>query len=165
MKRYYNINYALLAVLLMPVMLRSNFTKALLSSFMAPWAGLNTQFGEYTGTLSTRINAQTCYMQQVLNDNFDYFERRIRVLTAPIDTDSYLLWKEIQDKPMMIGKEDSEGFTPHLLSRDGLIGVNNTDFDVVLPIGYDLSPAQESNMRLLINQNKLSPKKYTITYG
>jgi hypothetical protein len=164
MKKYYNINYSLLVLLLTPAVLRNDVQTALLTSLAKPLDLLNNDFDDYIQSLDTQINAQTCYMQAILNDNFDFNERRIRVRTAPIDFDYYLLWKENQNKSIMIFKEGTDGFTPYLLSRDGLIGANNIDFEIVFPRGYTLSVSGLRNLRTLVNQNKLASKKYRIVY-
>lgn len=164
MKKYYNINYSLLVVLLTPTMLRNDVETALLTSLAKPLDSLNNEFNAYVQALETNIKAQTCYMQAMLNDEFDFNERRIIVRTAPIDFDYYLLWKENQNKPIIISKEGSDGFTPYLLSRDGLIGANNVDFEIVFPRGYTLSVSELRHLRTLVNQNKLASKKYRIVY-
>jgi hypothetical protein len=164
MKKYYNINYSLLVILLTPVILRNNAITAFITSLAKPLDLLNNDFNEYIQTLSTHINAHTCYMQRVLNDNFDYVERRIRIRTAPVDFDYYLLWKENQSKPVMISKEETTGFTPHLLNRDGQIGANNIDFEVVFPMGYTLSVSELKRLSILVNENKIASKKYSIVY-
>jgi hypothetical protein len=64
----------------------------------------------------------------------------------------------------MISKEGTDGFTPYLLSRDGLIGANNVDFEIVFPRGYTLSVSELRHLRTLVNQNKLASKKYRIVY-
>ena len=161
MKKYYNINYSLLVVLLTPTMLRNNIETALLTSLVKPLDSLNNDFNAYVQSLETKTKAQTCYMQAMLNDEFDFNERRIRVRTAAIDFDYYLLWKENQNKPIKVFRD---GFTPYILSRDGLIGTNNVDFEIVFPRGYTLSVSELRYLRTLVNQNKLASKKYAIVY-
>ncbi|MFV0397931.1 MAG: hypothetical protein ACK5JU_07935 [Bacteroidales bacterium] len=164
MKNYYNINYSLLVMLLTPTILRSPIVTTLLTSLAKPLDQLNDQFNGYTQGIETSINAQVCYMQAIINDEFDFIQRRVKIRTSDINTESYLSWVEIQDKPIMLSAEESEEFTPYIICRDGLIGVNNPDFDIVFPIGYTLSTAEMRKLRLLINKNKLASKKYRIVY-
>jgi hypothetical protein len=164
MKKYYSINYSLLAVWLTPTMLRNDVETAFLTSLAKPLDSLNGEFNAYVQSLKTQIKAQTCYMQAMLNDEFDFNERRIRVRTAPINFDYYLLWKENQNKPIMVSGEETDEFKPYLLSRDGLISTNNVDFEIVLPRGYTLSISELRNLRTLVNQNKMASKKYRIVY-
>jgi len=164
MKKYYNINYSLLVLLLTPLMLRNDLIKAFITSIVKPLDLLNNDFGVFVQSLSTSINSQVCYMQAMLNDNFDFIERRIRIRTAPIDIDSFLLWRENKNKPMMIAKEGSEGFEPILLNRDGQISANHPDFEIVFPAGYMLSVEELKRLRILVNRNKITPQKYIIVH-
>jgi len=159
MNKYYTINYSLLVLLLTPTMLRNPIQRALLSSLVNPLDSLNEDFSAYAQSLDTQIKAQICYMQALLNDEFDFFNRRILVRTIALETDNYLLWKETFDKPMMLSNEQ-----PVLLNRDGQLGSNTVDFEVVLPLLWTMSVAEETRMRQIINANKLASKKYTIVY-
>jgi len=164
MKKYYNITYALLLLLLTPTMLRGKLITALLTSLSSVLDLIHGDFKAYSQSLDTNLYGQTCYMQAMLNDNFDYYQRRIIVRTAPIDFDSFLLWKEDQNKPTMISLENADGFTPVLLNRDGQLGSNNIDFEVVFPEFYVLSLPELKRLRILLNRNKIAPKKYNIVY-
>ena len=170
MKKYYNIDYSQLMLLLLPVLLRNDLVKIFITSLVKPLDSLNNKFGSFIQSRQTNISAQKCYMQAMLNDEFDFSKRRIRVNTAPIDFFYFLLHTEEYAKPMMISKEnldemgDPNNFIIRLLNRDGQIGAGNADFDVVLPIGYTLSTEEEKRMRVLINRNKITPKKYNIIW-
>jgi len=159
MNKYYTINYSLLVLLLTPTMLRNPIERVLLSSLVKPLDLLNEEFSAYAQSLDTQINAQICYMQALLNDEFDFFNRRIIVRTIPLETDNYLLWSEASDKPMMLSNEQ-----PVLLNSDGQLGSNTEDFEVVLPQLWVMSAAEETRMRQIINANKLASKKYIIVY-
>jgi hypothetical protein len=164
MRKYYDINYSLLVLLLTPVLLRGDVETTFITSLGGPLDSLCNDFNEYAQSLDTRVKAQTCYMQAMLNDEFDFNERRIRVRTAPIDFDYYLLWKENQNKPIMVTKEGTADFAPYLLTRDGQNGANNADFEIVFPKGYTLSVSELRHLKILVNQNKLASKKYHIVY-
>ena len=164
MERYYNINYSLLIMLLTPVSLRNEAMSALLMSLMRPMDSLNSDFREYAQSRITQINAQVCFMQAMLNNEFDYYDRRIRIRTTEIDIDSYLLWQESQNKPQMISKETSDNHVPYLLNRDSQIGANTPDFDIVFPVGYALTTTESRRVRILVNRHKLASKKYQIVY-
>jgi len=161
MKNYYKVNYQLLLLLLTPTRLRNAVQTALLTSLSESLGSINEDFNSYTQSLKTMANAQTCYMQAMLNDNFDYYERRIIVRPAPIDFDSFLLWKESKNKPVMLYRD---GINPFLLNRDGQIGANNNDFEIVFPYFFTFSNSELKRLRTLVNQNKLAPKKYTLLY-
>jgi hypothetical protein len=160
MKKYYKVNYSLLASLLTPIVLRRDVFVRLLSSMMRPLELLHASFITYAESLIPKANAQICFMQAILNDEFDYVQRRIRVRNVIVDTDPFLLWKEDQNKPMMLQRDGAAN--PLLLNRDGQIGANIINFEVVLPATYYLWEEEERRMRIIINKNKLASKKYRI---
>lgn len=164
MKKHYNINYSLLLLLLTPTMLRNDAETAFLASLAKSLDLLNNVFNTYVQGLETQAKAQTCYMQAMINDEFDFIERRIIVRTAPINIDYYLLWKEKQIKPIMVSKEGMDDVVPYLLNRDGQIAANNVDFEIVFPQGYMLSVAELRHLTTLVNRNKLASKKYAIIH-
>lgn len=165
MNSYFNINYARIGVLMLPTFLRKRLLVAFVKAMMKPLDNLNANFTAYRESLDTNLYSQVCYMQGVLNDNFDPLERRIRIQNATLDKSSFLYWRENKNKFVRLSKEGTPNFLPRLENRDGLIGVDNPNFEVVLPIGYVLSEKEETFMRSLVNQNKLASKRYIITNG
>jgi hypothetical protein len=161
MKKYYNVNYSLFALLLLPTFLRNKTISDFIASFIKPLETIHNDFVVYADSLTTTACAQVCYMQSLLNNEFDYYNRRIRVRPSAIDTDCCLLWKESKNKPVMLSKEGTDG-KPYLLSRNGQTGSNNIDFEIVLPAFFYLSKDEEIRMKTLINKNKLATKKYRI---
>ena len=163
-QRYYNIDYAKLALLLLPTELRKPLISAYAISAVRPLDLLHEEFMQWANALETEPKAQVCYMRGLLNDEFDYYDRRILVRVSPIDFDYYLCWMESQNKPVMLWGEDTEDGTPYLLSKDGYIGSTNTDFDVVFPKGHTLSSEENIRIRSIINQHKLASKTYRIIH-
>ena len=159
MKKYYNINYSLLVLLLTPTMLRNPLQKALLTSLVKPLDSINSEFAAFIQSIQTRANAQICYLQARLNDEFDFSQRRIVVRNIQLETDSYLLWSESANKPLMLSADE-----PVLLSGDGQFGSNTEDFEVVLPYFWTLTSNELKRMKRIINMNKLASKKYRIVY-
>lgn len=150
---------------MLPTFLRKRLMVAFVKAMMKPLDTLNANFTAYRESLDTNLYSQVCYMQGVLNDNFDPLERRIRIQNAALDKSSFLYWRENKNKPVRLSKEGIPNFIPRLENRDGLIGADNPNFEVVLPIGYVLSEKEEIFMRSLVNQNKLASKRYIITNG
>ncbi len=163
MRKLYNINYSQLMLLLTPVAMRSDTFTSLLMAISKPIEVLNRQFYNHVKHLSTRINAQVCYMQAMLNDEFDFYERRIKVRAANFD--HLLLWKQSSNKPIMLEHEEGINFKPFLLWKDSSFGKDSIDFEVVLPNGYWLTSLEEQRLKQLVNNNKIASKKYRIVYG
>lgn len=165
MSNYYNINYGRVGILLLPTFLRKPIAAAFIRAMLKPLDDINSSFTEYRESLDTNTYSQVCYLQGLLNDYFDPLERRIRIRQAALDQDSFLFWKRSINKPVRMSKRSSAGFAPRLMSRQGFIGSENPDFEIVLPEGYLLSENEETYMRGLVNQNKLASKTYIITNG
>lgn len=162
-KKYNNINYRLLMLLLTPPSMRNNLINHFIGSLATPLDTLQNEFSQFREGLNTKNNSQICYMQAMLNDEFDFYERRIKVKISDLDIDFYLLWSESKNKFMMLNEDHNEDM--YLISSDGLIGINNTDFEIVLPIGFTLSQSEQNKMTQLVNKNKLASKKFKITHG
>lgn len=161
-KHYYDIVYSKLALLLLPTELRKQIIIEFATAMVRPIEVLHEDFMQWSNTLETETKSQVCYMRGLLNDEYDYFDRRIQIRVTPIDYDYYLFWQEEQNKPVMLRDENSEDNTAYLLSKDGYIGSTNTDFDIVFPLGYTLSKEEMIRLRSMVNQHKLASKTYRI---
>ena len=84
MKNIYNISYSRAALLLLPFMLRKKTIIAFMATFMRPLEVMNDDFVTYRQSIDTSVNSQICYMRAMLNDYFDYYERRIIIRTASL---------------------------------------------------------------------------------
>lgn len=166
MRNIYNISYSRVALLLLPFIIRKKLLIAFLAALMRPLEDLNEEFGAYRNSIDTSVNSQICYMRGMINDYFDYYERRIIVRTAPLNKDYYLLWQDQYNKPNMIYNEEyPETYQPYLLNSDWQIGTNNPDFEIVFPAGYELSKNEINQLTTLVNNHKLASKKFSITHG
>jgi hypothetical protein len=161
MNKYYNISYTRLMLLLTPIVLRRGIFSALMSSVARPLEAIHNRFTAYAQAQNKRSNAQVCYMQELLNDEFDFYERRIRVQTTSKE-EKGLIWRESEDKPLKL----MSGYVEfHLLNRDGRLGMYAADFDVIIPSVIDLTPAEIKRLSGLVNKYKLVSKKYRIING
>lgn len=162
MKKYYNINYSLLVLLLTPTLLRNDLIRLLLLALIKPLNELQNDFVRFDESLQTKNNAQICYMQAMINDMFDFYDRRIKVRNNEFDFSSLLTWKITTTKRTMVGTRESGN--EYLRNAKGQIGANVPDFEIVFPAGFTLSQDEQRNLRLLINRNKLATKKYIISH-
>ena len=118
----------------------------------------------YVLSLDTKIKAQVCYMQALLNDEFDFLERRIIIRDVQLNTDELLLWQEGENKPQMICCESSLDYRPYVLNRDYQIRADIIDFEIVFPTTLSLTYSETRRLQSLVNQNKLASKRYRIIY-
>lgn len=161
MKRYYNTNYSYLATLLLPVRLRAVLTTALIRAMVQPLDRINDSFVKYRDSLITSSSSQVCYLQAMLNDEFDYLERRIKIRTTAIDLMSLITHDIKTDRRILVPSADSNNRT--LLNARYQIGSSLADFEIVFPKGYTLSKPEQIKLKLIVNRHKLASKKYQIT--
>lgn len=161
MNNYYNINYSRIALLLLPPILRQDLMVALVAALVRPLTVIHSNFEAYIKQVDTSVNSQVCYLEYLLNNTYDYYERRIIIRDAPINYDDFFLFDEQSGKAVMVSDND----TPAWLVDAGKLGATNADFEVVFPHGYVFSESEEKALMQLINNNKLASKKYNIVYG
>ena len=162
MTNYYNINYQRLGIMLLPELLRGELIIALVSAIMQPFMFLQRQFTDYRNSIDTSVSSQTCRMQGLINDLYDYHDRRIVIRTIEVNLDTLLICREETETTVMLGAE-ATGET-EILVREGFIGTSLIDFEVVFPAGFVLSQDEERHIRRVINMNKLASKRFRITY-
>lgn len=164
-KNYYNINFATTGIMLLPTFLRKPMLIAVTTAIMKVLDEQQREMHRFLESLEMETLSQTCFLEGLINDNFDFFERRIKVRNAPIDKDYYLFWEEAQNKPVKLMEETAPDFEPYMLSTDGQTGCFNYDFEIVLPVGFTLSPEETNRLMALIDSHKLSSKRYRIING
>lgn len=159
---YYNVNYSRLINLLLPPFLRKPVMVALGMAMMRPLDAQHREFMKYQSSIDVQVYSQVCYMQGLLNDRFDYYDRRIIVRNIEIDYQSNLIRdKRYSDRKTYPAKEYNP---PYLFMRKGFIGADKHDFEIVLPKGFELSINEMNVLQRLVNTNKLASKYYKITY-
>lgn len=161
MKRYYNTNYSYLATLLLPVRLRGVLTTALIRAMVQPLDRINDSFVKYRDSLITSSSSQVCYLQAMLNDEFDFLDRRIKIRTTAIDLMSLITHDINTDKRILVPSASSNNRM--LLNARYQIGSSLKDFEIVFPKGYTLSKSEQIKLKLIVNRHKLASKKYSIT--
>lgn len=160
MKKYYNINYQLLATLLLPVMMRQKTTTALLYALVSPLELLGNKFIKHIESLVITANSQVCYMEAMINDDFDFVERRIKIRTKEVDFSSLITWDVKTNRRLSIPSRESD--QRFLLNAKHQIGANEFDFEIIFPIGFTLSEAEQIRLKQIVNKHKLSSKKYIV---
>ncbi len=160
-KNYYNIGLSRWVVLVLPKRLvKYPAVLAFLRALISPVTAIYRSLINYINQLDTSVNSQVCYMQKMLNDAYDYYDRRIIVRDAPISYNDYFLFDESTDKAVLLSDNVAV-----LWVDNEMLGTTNTDFEIVFPTGYTLSENEETAVKRMINDNKLASKKYNIVYG
>lgn len=154
----YDIIYNKLLSWLTPTMLRKQKMLAWIAIIISP-----VQF-IYQDLLRFRtqklyelsITPQVVYLQKLLNDRYDYVDRRIRIVDA-LDAEPIYLFVRTENHPVYFFKR-SENKPVYLYTR-GESGVLRNDFVVQVPSAISF---QNLEMKSLIQTNKLTSKKFAI---
>lgn len=162
MKNIYNISFSRLIASHLAGRIRNPKFIAYMLTLIYPLEELHSVFLSFANTLNTEVNSQICYMRAMLNDEFDFYDRRIQVRTINPDFDSILTWHIDTDKRTLVGSRGSGNEC--LRNAKGQLGKNISNFKIVFPKGFSLSESEMSRLIAMINNNKLASKKYSIVF-
>lgn len=159
---HYEINYNRLALSLVPICLRKAILMNLLYVMMGQVSKESCVFSQFRSETDYRIihNGQVCYLRGVLNDKFDWQERRI-IIEDVTEGEGTILYKRELSKFLMV-PEQSTG-KALVINKRAFTGSDSVDFAVVVPASLRGNFVEEQ-MRALIDTYKLASKRYTITY-
>lgn len=151
----YDINFNRLALAIVPLKLRQpllmNFLYVMLTGVRKAAAVFST-YREDTDYRLTH-NGQVCYLRAVLNDRFDWSQRRITIEDIAEGEGTILYRRELFRFLM----------TPVIINKRAFTGSDSVDFAVVVPVALRGAFVEEQ-MRALIDTYKLASKRYTIIY-
>ncbi len=154
----FNIIYSKLVQWLTPSMLRKQKMLAWLNVCISPVTFVYNNLLRFRTLTLYRlsITPQVCYLQKLLNDQYDYISRRIRIVDA-VQTDPLYLFQDVEEKPVWLFM-DAEA-SPEWLFTDGEASDLKDDFIVIVPLDV---PFDKNEMMSLINAYKLASKQFTI---
>jgi hypothetical protein len=154
---FYNIDFKKLVFYLMPSRLRNGINIVFISLLTKPIAKLNISFLQFRKLklYELGINSQVCFLQKLLNDRFDYTQRRI-IISEPIDTTPYYLFKKGELKPVFINKKME--LKPKYTYTNGET-ISPIDFIVQVP---KLLVYNNSELEILIKKYRLPYKAFKI---
>lgn len=102
------------------------------------------------------ITPQVTFLQKLLNDRYDYTQRRIRIVDA-IDKPPVYLFVRTELKPKYFYAR-SEAKPIYFFARSESGSITN-DFIILIP---SLVPFNDLELRSLVNTYKLASKKFSI---
>lgn len=160
---FFDIDYSVLRVQLLPVRLRTTLIKAWVKCLVRPVETLYDKFMVSRAADLYRLshNGQVCYLEAALNDMFDDLERRIFITDGPY-IDPLYIYQVPEEKPLIIGIDDeigSESYAPRWLFTTPETTEYTWAFFVNVPDGLSFDP---DKMRALIDRDKLVGKTYNI---
>lgn len=154
----FNILLSLLQQWLIPTMLRKNVLMAIVQAIYAPLVALHNDFINYRRAkfYQIKINYQVCYLQDFLNDRFDYIQRRIYIDDAETVAQVYL-YQDEEDAPIWLYQDVED--SPVYIFQDGeSLGDILFDFVIFIPSSVQF---EENEIRAMI-ATKLCGKMYKI---
>ncbi len=163
----YKLNFARLAVLLLPVMLRKPVLVAYLRAIFSQFELI--PFLSYRQTTNYRLthNGQICYLRAVLNDRFDPDvgespedkRRRIEIGDGTAPAHTLVYWRE---KKILVGVP-ARGNGALLIGWRGTATGGGADFTVRVPLDVWEDAEKMAVMLALIREYKLASKQFIIT--
>lgn len=105
------------------------------------------------------ITPQVCYLEKMLNNQYDNTERRIYIEDAVL-VDGIFIFQEAEEEPIFIYTE-AESTKPktYLYTEGETSGAGANDFIVFYPAGLLFNM---NELVSLVNQYKLASKKFTV---
>jgi hypothetical protein len=148
----YDIDYNKLAQWLLPPALRKDKTIGWLAALIRPVVWLYQVFLRYRKQklYELTITPQVCYLERLLNDKYDYTQRRIRIVDA-IDHTPLFIFQTAELKPVYLGAK--------YIFTDSEAGDIQDDFVIKVPKDITF---QDAEMISLVKQYKLAATKFKI---
>lgn len=154
----YNIIYSRLVTWLTPKLLRKNKLLAFIGVAIKPVQFVYQDLLKYRAQklYDLSITPQVCYLQKLLNDRYDYAQRRITIIDA-VDQEPVYFFRRSENKPVYMYRRSED--QPVYFYTRGEVGALRNDFVVLVPAAIAF-PLEE--MRSLVQLNKLASKKFAI---
>jgi hypothetical protein len=156
--KIYQIDYDKLRVWLVPGRLRRERIIAYLHVVTSGVVSLYLDFLRYRKAklYQLMITPQVCYLQRMLNDRFDFTQRRILIVDG-IDKPPFYIYQHAELKPKYL-RRTSEA-KPQWIYTAGESGILTDDFVVKVPAGIIFQMAE---MRSLVKAYKLAGTRFKI---
>lgn len=159
----YDIDYNRLVIMLTPQKLR----RGLLLNYLYVAVGMVRRLSEAFGTLRERTdyrmkhNGQVCYLEALLNDEFDATNRLIRVVDAPEMLATIIYKRSAGEHPWILRRRSTSQYKK--IVERAYTGDETAKFQVVLrPAMYGM--IDEQRLSALVGMYKLASMRYKIVY-
>lgn len=156
--KVYNIDYDKLTAWLVPAYIRKSRLLAYLRIVIAGVSFLYMDFLRYRKAklYDLMITPQVCYLEMLLNDRYDFIQRRIRIVDS-LDKPPFYIYRTDEAKPKYIRRTDEAA--PRYIYTAGESGMLTDDFVVRVPAGIVF---EEAEMRSLVKSYKLAGTRFKI---
>ena len=168
MENVYNNDWNHFVISNLPFEERKPKTIKWLNVILKPIVRLHIEFLAFRNQALYKVNhnSQICYLQAVLNDNFDSIQRRIIIRNA-ILREPLWFYEPEENKPVWF-YEESDNKPVYFREESEFIG-DGADFLVLVPIDLKPTNTQELNALIIkmegqLNYYKLYVKNYIILW-
>ena len=154
----WQVDFKKLVAWLCPVVLQQPNTLLLLLAANYPVRNNYNLFIQFVAATQYRLshNSQVCYLRAVLNDAFDFSDRRIRIVDFE-GLEAVYLWPDADQRDIDI-TDDS----PTYLWPDDAYTDSGIDFTIQIPAGICTSASDLAYLASLMNTYKTPGKNYNI---
>ena len=158
----YDINFNRLALAIVPLKLRQPLLMNFLYVLLTGARKASAVFGSYREDTDYRLthNGQVCYLRAVLNDRFDWSQRRIEIEDVAEEEGTILYRRSLSKFLMAPARSTGRAL---IINKRAFTGSNSVDFAVIVPAELR-GTFVEAQMKALVDTYKLASKRYTITY-
>lgn len=159
----FNVDFKKLGMLLLPTFLRRPIIASLVCSAVTPVGYLHTRLMRLREDTDYRLrhNGQVCHLRGVLNDLFDYDERRIIIEDVAEEDGGVTLYMHEEQRAMILSRQETGKVV--VLTQRRFAGANRYDFAVVIPDALK-GTIDEARLRAVVGMYKLASKRFIITY-
>jgi hypothetical protein len=129
----YTVQWNKFTLWLIPPILRNNKIVAMATALTTSVNDLYVRFWQFRKSIQYRIsiNYQTCYLQKLLNDQYDFTLRRIKILNTFLNSPATSLYQNTEGVPVKLYQK-SEG-NPLILYQRSETAENNISFIIQIP--------------------------------
>lgn len=154
--KIYDIDYNKLVIWLLPNEVRQPRIVNWFQTLIRPVVTLYQDFKLFREAklYQLTITPQVCYLEKLLNDRYDFIQRRI-VIEDSVDKDLSYVYLEAELKPMYLGSK--------FIYTNGETGILSNDFIIKVPLDLKLT-FEEPEMLSLVKAYKLAGMVAKIQY-
>ena len=166
--RIFDINFYRFFIWNLPTLLRTTVRMIWIKTIVSPVWNIYDRLLDFRRASLYKMshNSQIVYLQKVLNDKFDYTDRRISIRNSDILEP---VWHYDAQEQRAVYYYDTADDVPVYFRSQAYFERLNADFEVIIPLA--LKPATqpkvevfELQVSLLVDYYKLYSKKYIIKY-
>ena len=152
----YDVDYSRLSVMTLPTFLRKPLISIFVRVMVVPVAWLHARFITYMSDTDYRLKqtGQVCRLRGLLNDQFDSFNRRIKIFDLEPEPGGNLIHLRADSSATLVPCRDGQSY---IVPCRGFTGIQQEDFMISVPAKVDVG-----RLTALANRYKLAGKRFRL---